>query len=333
MLTSVALIVLDDVAPFEMSVIAEVFGIDRSGRGTGVPAFDFRICTPVPGPVSTKTGFSIMVDAGLEAAADADLVVMAPAGSIGPEGAGTTPASVLAALRMAHARGAWVMSICSGAFVLAEAGLLDGRRATTHWMYSAEFAACYPLVHLDEDVLYVQDGTMMTSAGTAAGIDAALHLVRMEHGAKAAAAIARDMVVPPHREGGQAQFIDRAVPASACETLGPVLEWVGENLAAELTVKDLAARAAMSERTFARRFRAETGTTPAAWINSQRVLRAQELLEDTDLSVEEVSRAAGFGQPELLRHHFHRDVGASPAAYRRTFRGVAGSNHTVSRRS
>ncbi|MCC9146523.1 MULTISPECIES: DJ-1/PfpI family protein [unclassified Arthrobacter] len=317
MLHSVAVIVLDGTAPFEFSVLAEVFGIDRSQRGGGVPAFDFRLCTPEPGLVSTKAGFSIAVDAGLEAAADADLVVMAPGGDY----AGETDARVLEVLRSAYGRGAWVMSICTGAFRLAEAGLLDGRRATTHWMYSADMAARYPAVQVDEDVLYVQDGTVITSAGTAAGIDAALHLVRITHGAKTAAAIARDMVVPPHRDGGQAQYIDRAVPAGAGDTLEPVLEWIGEHLAQEHSVKDLASRAAMSPRTFARRFRAETGTTPAAWINAQRVLYAQELLEDTDLTVEEVARAAGFGQPELLRHHFHRDVGASPAAYRRTFRG------------
>lgn len=331
MLRSVALIVLDDVAPFELSVIAEVFGIDRSARMSGVPAFDFRLCTPVPGPVTAKTGFSILVEAGLDAAADADLVVIAPAGNLSSEGSGA-PAAVLDTLRAAHGRGAWVMSICTGAFILAEAGLLDNRRATTHWMYSAQLAARYPLVKMDEDVLYVRDGTIITSAGTAAGIDAALHLVRLELGAKAAAAIARDMVVPPHREGGQAQYIDRAVPAAACETLGPVLAWIGEHLASEHTVKALAARSAMSERTFARRFRAETGTTPAAWINSQRVLMAQELLEDTDLTVEEVARATGFGQAELLRHHFHRDVGTSPAAYRRTFRGAAAGGRESVRR-
>lgn len=323
MLKSVALIVLDGVAPFELSVIAEVFGIDRSERGTGVPAFDFRICTVTPGVVEAKTGFSINVHAGLEAAADADLVVMAPVGDASLAQM-SAPPEVHQVLREARDRGAWVMSICSGAFVLAEAGLLDGRCATTHWMYSADLAARYPAISVNEDVLYVQDGNIITSAGTAAGIDAALHLVRLEVGAKAAAAIARDMVVPPHREGGQAQYIDRAVPEVDCETLGPVLEWVGEHLADEHTVKELASRAAMSPRTFARRFRAQTGTTPAAWINAQRVLRAQELLEDTDLSVEDVARVSGFGQPELLRHHFHRDVGASPAAYRRTFRGGDG---------
>ncbi|UWX96239.1 helix-turn-helix domain-containing protein [Arthrobacter zhaoxinii] len=319
MLQSVAVIVLDGVAPFEFSVLVEVFGIDRSQRGGGVPAFDFRLCTPEPGLVSTKTGFSITVGAGLEAAADADLVVMAPAGDYEAE----TDPRVLEVLRSALLRGAWVMSICTGAFRLAEAGLLDGRRATTHWMYSAELAARYPAIQVDADVLYVQDGKIITSAGTAAGIDAALHLVRVELGAKTAAAIARDMVVPPHRDGGQAQFIDRAVPDGAYGTLEPVLEWLGEHLAQEHSVKDLASRAAMSPRTFARRFRAETGATPAAWINAQRVLYAQELLEDTDLTIEEVARAAGFGQAELLRHHFHRDVGASPAAYRRTFRGGA----------
>lgn len=330
MLKSVALIVLDGVAPFEMSVLAEVFGVDRSHRGTGVPAFDFRICTPVPGRLETKVGFSINVESGLEAAADADLVVIAPADEASPSRAAVLPAAV-EALRAAHARGAWVMSICSAAFVLAEAGLLDGRRATTHWMYSAELAARYPDIAVDEDVLYVQDGTVITSAGTAAGIDAVLHLVRLEHGARVAAAIARDMLVPPHRDGGQAQFIERPFPVHTCDTLGPVLTWIGEHLAQDHPVKDLALRAAMSPRTFARRFRAETGTTPAAWINAQRVLLAQELLEETNLSVEEVARASGFGQAELLRHHFHRDVGASPAAYRRTFRGAAAKASARSR--
>ncbi|MCC3277658.1 helix-turn-helix domain-containing protein [Arthrobacter sp. zg-Y40] len=317
MLKTVAVIVLDGLAVFELGVLAEVFGIDRTERPGGVPAFDFTVCTPEPGPVRTKAGFSMNVEHGLEAADRADLVVMAPS-----EGTGNrVPESVTAALRAAHERGAWVMSVCSAAFVLAEAGLLDGRRATTHWMYSRELAERFPQCEVDEDVLYVQDGNILTSAGTAAAIDAALHLVRGELGAGVAAAIARDMVVPPHRDGGQVQFIARQVPAAACETLEEMLVWMGENLGQEHTVKDLAARASMSERTFARRFKAETGSTPAAWLTRQRVLRAQELLEDTDLGIDEVARATGFGQAELLRHHFRRGLGVSPAAYRRTFRG------------
>lgn len=213
------------------------------------------------------------------------------------------------------------MSICSGAFALARAGLLDGRRCTTHWHYSGQLAAEYPRVQVDENVLYVQDGNIITSAGTAAGIDACLHLVRVELGAQVAAAIARDMVVPPHRDGGQAQFIDRPMPACGSAPMEELLRWMVENLDREHTVNELAARVHMSPRTFARRFRSETGATPAAWLNSQRVLRAQELLESTDLNIEEIARESGFGHPVLLRHHFAKVLDTSPQSYRRAFRG------------
>ncbi|MBT1003103.1 helix-turn-helix domain-containing protein [Paenarthrobacter sp. DKR-5] len=316
MLRSVAVIVLEGTSPFEFGVVCEVFGIDRSGRGTGVPRFDLRVCTPVPGAVGTKTGFSINVEQGLEAAADADLVVMTPYGGERP-----LPEEVLQVLRGAARRGAWVMSICSGAFALAEAGVLDGLRCTTHWQYSHLLAERYPRLRVDENVLYVQDSRIITSAGTAAGIDACLHLVRTEFGAKVAAAMARDMVVPPHRDGGQAQYIDRPVPEAGSEPMEQLLVWMGAHLDREHPVPELAARVHMSPRTFARRFRAETGATPAAWLNAQRVLRAQELLEETDLSVDEVAREAGFGQAVLLRHHFGRQLNTSPQAYRRTFRG------------
>lgn len=320
MLKSVAVITLDRVGIFELGLLGEIFGLDRSERGTGVPRFDFTVVTPVPGPVRTGPGFTIDVTHGLEAAADADLVVMAP---FGTTDAREMPEAVLELLRDTMRRGAWVMSVCSGAFALAEAGILKGRKATTHWRYSAELAASYPEVSVDEDVLYVQDGTVITSAGTAAGIDAALHLIRQELGAKAAAAIARDMVVPPHRDGGQAQYVDRPMPITGCDTLEEVLVWINSHLEEEHSVTALAARAHMSERTFARRFKSETGTTPSAWINAQRVLQAQELLEDSGLTIEEVARAVGFGQAVLLRHHFNREVGISPAAYRRAFRGAA----------
>lgn len=322
MLRSVAVIALDNVGSFELGILSEVFGLDRSGRGTGVPHFDFRLATDVPGEVRTSSGYSIRVDAGLDAVRDADLVVMAPFGRWKPEPT-PAPEPVLQALRDAHDRGAWVLSVCTGAFALAEAGLLDGKKATTHWLNSHQLASLYPLVEVDEDVLYVQAGNVVTSAGTAAGIDAALHLVRLELGAKAAAAIARDMVVPPHRDGGQAQYIDRPVSAAGVGTLEDLLVWIASHLEQAHSVTALAARENMSPRTFARRFKSETGTTPGAWINAQRVLRAQELLEDSELTVEEVARAAGFGQAVLLRHHFNREVGISPAAYRRVFRGRA----------
>lgn len=317
MLKSVAVIVLDRVGIFELGLLGEIFGLDRSDRGNGIPRFDFTLVSPVPGPVRTGPGFTIDVANGLDAARTADLVVMAPFGME----AGDLPEEVLELLRESLERGARVMSVCSGAFALAEAGILDGRKATTHWRHSAELAAAYPGVKVDEDVLYVQDGNVITSAGTAAGVDAALHLVRQEIGARQAAAIARDMVVPPHRDGGQAQYVDRPLSITGCDTLEDVLVWINEHLEEEHSVTALAARAHMSERTFARRFKSETGTTPSAWISAQRVLRAQELLEESELSIEEVARNVGFGQAVLLRHHFNRDVGISPAAYRRVFRG------------
>ncbi|RNL56969.1 helix-turn-helix domain-containing protein [Arthrobacter oryzae] len=318
MLSSVAVIVLPPLAAFEFGLAAEVFGIDRSAREPGLPRFDFRVCTVVPGPVTLKGGVSLLVDRGLEATADADLVIMAPSGDNDGQ---VIPEPVLDALRAAHARGAWVMSICSGAFALARAGLLDGRRCTTHWHFSGLLAEQYPQALVDENVLYVQDGRVITSAGTAAGIDACLHLVRVEFGAKVAAAIARDMVVPPHRDGGQAQYIDRPIPACGSEPMERLLEWMVRHLQEEHSVNELAARVHMSPRTFARRFRAETGATPAAWLNSQRVLRAQELLETTDFSIDEVARAAGFGHSVLLRRHFIKALDTSPQGYRRAFRG------------
>ena len=311
MLRTVAAIAMHDVAPFELGVVCEVFGIDRTD--TGGPRFGFTVCTEIPGPVPTKMGFDIVVHRGLDAAADADLVVV-PA-----YGAHTSAsAAVLDVLRAAAARGAWVLSVCSGSFALGQAGLLDGRRCTTHWMYTERLAAEYPAADVDPALLYVEDRGVVTSAGTAAGIDACLHLVRRELGAAAAAAIARRMVVPPHRDGGQAQYIETPLPVEA-DTLEPLLEWMVEHVGEEMSVPDLAARALMSERTFARRFRAETGTTPAAWLTRQRLLRAQELLERTDLAVDDVARESGFGTAAVLRHHFARTLGTTPLAYRRTF--------------
>lgn len=311
MLESVAVIVVPGVAPFELGVACEVFGIDR--RDTGGPAFDFVLCAPVPGPVPTKVGMEVVVPQGLEATHDVDLVILPAYGSDHE-----LPESVLEALRAAHHRGAWVLSVCSGAFGLARAGLLDGRRCTTHWMYADELARRYPRAQVDPAVLYVEDDRVITSAGTAAGIDACLHLVRTELGAAAAAVIARRMVVPPHRDGGQAQYVMVPLPPPG-ETLGPVLAWASEHLDAELTVPQLARRAHLSERTFARRFRAEAGTTPAVWIARQRLIRAQELLERTDLTVDEVARRTGLGTAASLRHLFARTLGTSPRAYRRTF--------------
>ncbi|GGC11767.1 GlxA family transcriptional regulator [Cellulomonas carbonis] len=323
MLRSVAAIAVPGVSPFELAVACEIFGIDRTD--TGGPSFDFVVCGERPGPVPTKLGMEIVVHAGLDATHDADLVVMAAYGA-----PGAPSDEVLDALRAAHDRGAWVLSLCSGAFALGWAGLLDGRRCTTHWMYTEDLAARFPAATVDPDVLYVEDRGVVTSAGTAAGVDAGLHLVRRELGATAAAAIARRMVVPPHRDGGQAQYIETPVPERADGELGPVLSWVLDHLDEEITVPQLARRAHMSERTFARRFRAETGTTPAGWTARQRLLRAQELLERTPLPVEEVARRAGFGAAPAMRHHFVRALGTTPTAYRRTFGGQPGDASTRS---
>ncbi|MFE6971808.1 helix-turn-helix domain-containing protein [Isoptericola sp. NPDC057653] len=315
MIRKVAAVVVPGVAPFELGVAYEVFGIDRSD--TGGPAFEFTLCTPRPGPVMTKGGFPVVVERGLDALDDADLVVVVAYG-IDEEGDEVLPGAYLDALRGAHDRGAWLFAICSGAFALAGAGLLDGRRCTTHWMYTERLAAEVPTADVDPDALYVEDGRVLTSAGTAAGIDAALHLVRSELGAEAARSIARRMVVPPQREGGQAQFVVDPLPREG-ESLAGLLSWMRAHLAEEHTVPRLARRAALSERTFARRFRQETGTTPAAWLARQRVARAQELLETTPAPVDEIARVCGFGSAPVLRHHFARQLGTSPVAYRRRF--------------
>lgn len=311
MLRTVAAMVLPRVAPFELGVACEVFGIDRTD--TGGPAFDFRLVTPAPGRVPTKLGFEIVVDEGLEAAADVDLLVVPAYGDDAP-----VPPAALELIRSTHRRGAWVLSVCSGSFALARAGLLDGRRCTTHWMYTERLARQFPAATVDPGVLYVEDRGVITSAGTAAGVDACLHLVRRELGAVAASAVARRMVVPPHRDGGQAQFIDLPVP-QCTGPLAEVLAWAQEHLADDLSVGVLARRALMSERTFARRFRAEVGTTPAAWVARLRLQRAQELLERTDVPVEEIAQLAGFGAAAALRHHFTQALGTTPQAYRRTF--------------
>lgn len=317
MLRSVAAVVLDGTAPFELGVLCEVFGLDRTADG--VPAIDFRVCGQRPGvQLSTSVGMSVVPEHGLDALDGADVVAV-PAHRIRD----VYPPDVLAALREAAARGATVLSVCSGAFVLGAAGILDGRRCTTHWFYAAEFRRRFPTAQLDPDVLYVDDGNVVTSAGTAAGIDACLHLVRRELGSGAAMKIARRMVVPPQRDGGQRQFIDLPVPECSADSLQPLLSWLQETLDREHTVASLAGRAQMSQRTFARRFVAETGTTPNQWLVTQRVLHARRLLEDTQLSIDQIARECGFSTAALLRHHFRRIVGVTPRDYRRTFSGPA----------
>ncbi len=312
MLTNVAALVYDGVAPFELGVLCEAFGVDRSDDG--IPVLDFAVCGPALGPVRTAVDFSINLEHGLERLEAADLI-----GIPSMPRSGRVPDGVIEALRAAHDRGARIMSVCSGAFTLGEAGLLDGRDCTTHWRHTRELSERFPLAKVIPEVLYVDAGQIVTSAGTAAGLDASLHVWRQEYGAGVASAVARRMVVPPQRDGGQAQFIARAVPDCDVETLGPLLQWIVENLQEDLDVESLARRALMSPRTFARRFRAETGATPHAWVTSQRVLRAEQLLEQSNRPIEWIADEVGFGNAATLRHHFSRVRGLSPQQYRRQF--------------
>src|SRR5918998_2551846 len=307
------------VGSFGLGVCAEVFGYDR--RDMGLPRFDFGLVTERPGVVRTDTGIPITVEHGLERLASSDIVTITAWELFTKE---PSPA-LLDAFREAHARGAVIVSQCTGAFVLAEAGLLDGLRVTTHWKYAGELAARYPAVQVDPSVLYVDNGRILTGAGTAAGVDTLLHLVRREWGAAAANALAREMVVPPHRDGGQAQFIDAPVAECEDDLLGAVLEWAGAHLAEDITVESLARRALMSPRSFARRFKATTGTTPHAWLLQQRLAAAEALLENSDAPVEEIARLVGFGTAAGLREQFSRRRGVSPRVYRQTFRAASAS--------
>ena len=312
---TVAAVISDGVAPFELAVGCEVFGIDRSELVD--PWYRFLVCAAEPPPIRSSVGFTIDTPYGLDEVRKADTVIIPAWGAT----MGEVPADLIDALCTAHRRGARLLSVCSGAFVLAATGLLDGRRATTHWMYTDLLAERYPLIDVDPRVLYVDEGDVMTSAGTAAGIDLCLHIVRLDHGAEVANAVARRMVVPPHRDGGQAQFVEAPVAQNAGDDpLAVTLGWMLEHLDRPMSVDDLAGRSHMSPRHFARRFRAVTGTTPHQWLLSQRVLLASRLLETTDDSVELVAQRCGMGNAATLRVHFQRVVGTSPLAYRRTFR-------------
>ena len=281
----------------------------------GVVAFD--LATPRPGALTTSTQFGVVAEHGLEALGRAHTVIVPGHVDLERE----WDATALDALRAAHTRGARIASVCTGAFVLAAAGLLDGRRATTHWYDAPRLAAMHPEVDVDPGVLYVDEGRILTSAGVAAGIDLCLHLVRLDHGAEVANAVARRIVVAPHRSGGQAQFVDRPLPATPAEGLEATRAWALERLDQPLTVASLARHALMSERTFARRFRAETGTTPLRWLIDQRLAHARRLLERTDLGVDAVASESGFGTAAGLREPFARSVRTTPTAYRRAFRG------------
>jgi len=311
----VAIVVYDGVSLFELGVACDVFG-DDSG---GAPLYAVSVCAATPS-VTTDAGLTMGVPAGLDAVRAARTVVVTPT-SLDAQ----VPPAVPEALREAHARGARIMSLCTGAFILAAAGLLDGRVATTHWSECEKLARQYPRVRVDPRVLYVDEGGLLTSAGSAASVDLCLHVVQQDFGAEAATRVARELVVPLHRDGGQAQYIDTPMPAQAGDDLlAATLVWLQAHLGEEVSVADLAARSAMSPRTFARRFVASTGTTPYQWIARERVRLAQRLLETTDLPVEAIARASGLGSAANLRKQFGRTLATSPNSYRRTFATSAG---------
>jgi AraC family transcriptional activator FtrA len=310
-----------EVAGFELGLATEVFGLDRSELAD--PWYEFRLVALGDEPILvTDGGYTISTPWRLHHLAEAGTIVVPAWKTSAP-----APAALVDALRAAHRRGARLLSVCSGAFLLAEAGLLDGRRATTHWMYTEQLARRYPAVDVDPDVLYVDAGDgIFTSAGTAAGIDLLLHVVRLDHGAEVANAVARRMVVAAHRHGGQSQFVAVPVPDEPDDdTLAPTLDWALEHLDQPLSVEDLARRALMSPRTFARRFRLATGTTPLQWLLRQRIALAQRLLETTALPIELIAGRCGFGSGTALRIHFRRATGTTPAAYRRIFRADTGA--------
>ncbi|MBV1935779.1 helix-turn-helix domain-containing protein [Streptomyces sp. NPDC060006] len=317
MLTNVAAVLLDGVHPFELGVVCEVFGLDRSDEG--LPVYDFAVASAEGPDLGTHVpGLTVSTPYGLDRLDEADLVVVPAGNTYAVRG---YPPELLTALRKVVDRGSRVLSVCSGVFLLGAAGLLDGRRCAVHWQHVDELSRQYPRAIVEPDVLYVDEDPVITSAGTAAGIDACLHIVRKEQGPEVANTIARRMVVPPHRDGGQAQYIERPLPRSQCDTVGEVLVWMERHLGEEVTVEQLAARAHMSPRTFARRFQQETGTTPYRWLLRQRVLLAQELLEATDETMDFIADRTGFGTAAALRHQFVRSLGTTPNAYRRTFRG------------
>lgn len=304
----------DGLCTFEFGVAVELFGLPRPEMGPGW--YRFAVAGVDDGPLRATGGIRMMTDGGPDLIAQAGTVVVP--GWRGVEAA--VPPALCAALRTAHARGCRLMSICSGVFVLAAAGLLDGRRATTHWRYTQALAARFPAITVVPDVLYVDEGSILTSAGSAAGIDLGLHLIRRDFGWAAANTVARRLVVAPHREGGQAQFVERAVPVPhEAARLSPLIAGLADDLATPHTVASLAGAAGMSERTFLRRFAAATGTTPARWLTAARIARARALLEETALSLDAIAAATGFGTAAGLRHHFTPAVGLTPSAYRTRF--------------
>jgi AraC family transcriptional regulator, transcriptional activator FtrA len=312
----VAVLIYPGVNSFDLSLATEMFGLTDMG-----PAwYRVVVCCERPGRLlSANNGLKLVADTSLRALAAADTIIVP--GWLDTRA--TPPASLLNALRRAHRRGARLVSICSGVFVLAATGLLDGRRAAAHWAEADELARRYPAIHVDPNVLYVDEGDIMSSAGRAAGLDLCLHIVRRDFGAEVANLVAQRLVVPPHREGGQAQFIPRAVQKTERNALAPLFAWAHRHLDSDLTIARLASKAGMSRRTFIRRFHESTGVAPGEWVVQARTFRARELLEMTQLAIEDIATATGFGSADALRHHFRARLGTSPARYRTSFRRSA----------
>ncbi|KND36670.1 GlxA family transcriptional regulator [Streptomyces acidiscabies] len=315
----VVVLALDGILPFELGIPHRIFGRPRDARGRHL--YEVITCSVrPPGPVRTDADFSIMVEHGPEALAEADTVIVPASYQLGPvfkEGV-LTPELESALARM-HP-GARLASICTGVYVLAAAGRLDGRPATTHWSDAEHLQRLFPRVAVDPNVLFIDDGDVLTSAGVAAGIDLCLHIVRRDHGAAVANEVARRTVVPPYRDGGQAQYIERPVPDARQGSTTAARAWALARLHEPIQLRDMAAQEAMSVRTFTRRFREESGVSPGQWLTSQRIEHARHLLESTDLSIDRIAHDAGFGTAQSMRQHLQTALGVTPSAYRRTFR-------------
>ncbi|NED79766.1 helix-turn-helix domain-containing protein [Streptomyces sp. SID11233] len=323
----VVVLALDGVLPFELGIAQRIFsrsqGIEPLDRGAKL--YDVITCSVrPPGPVATDADFTITVEHGPKALATADTVVIPASYELGPVYSEGRLTDELAAAFAYIRPGTRMVSICTGGYVLAAAGYLDGRPATTHWSSADHFQALFPAVRVDPDVLFIDDGDVLTSAGVAAGIDLCLHIVRRDHGTAVANDVARRTVVPPHRDGGQAQYIQRPVPDAQFAGTTTARAWALGRLERPILLRDLAQQESMSVRTFTRRFREEVGISPVQWLTQQRVERARQLLESTDLSIDQVARDAGFGTPTSLRQHLQAALGVSPTGYRRTFRATVG---------
>jgi transcriptional regulator GlxA family with amidase domain len=318
----VVVLALTGLLPFELGIPHRIFG--RAKDTDGHPLYEVVTCSVRPGPVRTDADFDIHVEHGPEALATADTVVVPASYELGPVYEEGRLTQELAAA-LAHIRpGTRMVSICTGGYVLAAAGFLDGRPATTHWSSAEHFQRLFPSVRVDADVLFIDDGDVLTSAGVAAGIDLCLHIVRRDHGTAVANEVARRTVVPPHRDGGQAQYIHRPVPEPQLATTTSARAWALSRLHEPIQLRDMADQESMSVRTFTRRFREEAGISPGQWLTRQRVERARHLLESTDLSVDQVARDAGFGTAQSMRQHLQAALGVPPTAYRRAFRAAAG---------